>query len=59
VQQVIRNQLVDVRNQEEAYQDFKPFLNEIFMEPIPPNYVVPKISMFLGRQDSNAHVQTF
>jgi len=40
-------------------QDFQPFSNEILMELILPNYVVPKISMSSRRHYSSDLGKTF
>jgi len=39
--------------------DFQLFSFEILNEPIPANYVFPKIGSFNGKQDLNAHVKNF
>ena len=44
---------------EEAKPDFQSFSEEISNEPIPANYVFPKIGLFTGKQDRNANIKTF
>ena len=59
----LQRQLEDRRTRrwelEEVEPDFQPFSEEILNEPFPTSYVFPKISLFTGKQDLNAHIKNF
>jgi len=50
---------MDDRLKEEVERDFQPFSEDILGESIPQNYVFPKIKLFTGKQNLNAHIKNF